>query len=422
MQFPVVLSLLIPSLTKGAETISKSINFPPPTPFRNASRSSCSAEEDEQCAIDDGVLMSRFDEVHHANALEPGRVDYSNEQFGVLQKLDGANFDEAAKFIEHWRSYMINVVMGDSSYSEVRDRCRNQHELCSFWAMIGECDNNPSYMKTNCAPSCLSCDSLDFNKRCPVDESMKNAFEPGDVDRFFERVISSEEFAKYNITVHSRPKRPDDDDFVKDGPWLITFEDFITPDEADRLIQLGELEGYKRSTDVGHLKADGSYTEEIHSTRTSTNSWCLDKCMQDPVAQDIVNRIEQVTLIPQTNSESLQMLRYDEGQYYGVHHDLIEEQANRPPGVRILTFYMYLNGNEDSGLEGGGTRFPKVGVTVTPKKGRAAMWSSVLNDHPHIKDPRTDHTALPVTKGVKFGANAWIHQRDFMTPNIMGCT
>lgn len=36
--------------------------------------------------------------------------------------------------------------------------------------------------------------------------------------------------------------------------------------------------------------------------------------MADPIAQDVVNRIEQVTLIPQTNSESLQLLRYGEGQ------------------------------------------------------------------------------------------------------------
>jgi len=366
--------------------------------------------------------MSRFDEVHDANAGAPKMVDYSKEEFGVSQKLDGANVDESSKFIDHWRSYMINVVMRDSSYSEVRDRCKNQDEMCSFWAMIGECDKNPSYMKINCAPACLSCDSLDFNKRCPFDQNMKNAFEPGDVNRFFERVVSDEEFAKYNITVHSRPRRPDDDETVKDGPWIITFEDFISPEEADRFIQLGGLEGFKRSTDVGRLKADGSYTEEVHSTRTSTNSWCLETCMQDPVAQDVVKRIEHVTQIPQTNSESLQMLRYEVGQYYGVHHDLIEEQADRPPGVRILTFYMYLNDNNDSGLEGGGTKFPKVGITVTPKKGRAAMWSSVLNEHPHIKDHRTDHTALPVTKGVKFGANAWIHQRDFMTPNRIGCT
>jgi prolyl 4-hydroxylase len=129
----------------------------------------------------------------------------------------------------------------------------------------------------------------------------------------------------------------------------------------------------------------------------------METCMADPIAQNVVNRIEHLTQIPQANSESLQLLRYEEGQYYGVHHDLIEEQTHRPPGVRILTFYMYLNGNEESDLEGGGTSFPRVGITVTPKKGRAALWSSVLNEDPHRKDPRTDHTALPVIKGVKYG-------------------
>lgn len=88
---------------------------------------------------------------------------------------------------------------------------------------------------------------------------------------------------------------------------------------------------------------------------------------------------------------------------------------------RIITFYIYLNGNEDSELEGGGTHFPRLDITVTPKRGRAAMWSSVLNDSPHRKDPRTEHAALPVMKGVKYGANAWIHQRDYNTPNNMGC-
>ena len=199
------------------------------------------------------------------------------------------------------------------------------------------------------------------------------------MNKFFERVTTDPDYAKYNITVHSRPRRPDEDESVKDGPWLITFDNFISNEEADRLIELGGVEGYKRSTDVGAIKPDGSYTgkasdllfilfhsntsrlisllsqlllEDVHSTRTSENSWCMEKCMADPIAQNVVNRIEQVTQIPQTNSESLQLLRYGEGQYYGVHHDLITEQTNRPPGVRILTFYMYLNGNEESGLEG----------------------------------------------------------------------
>lgn len=143
--------------------------------------------------------------------------------------------------------------------------------------------------------------------------------------------------------------------------------------------------------------------------------------MEDSVARDVVSRIEHFTQIPTTNSESLQLLRYGEGEYYRTHHDLIDHQRHRAPGVRILTFYMYLNGNEDSGLEGGGTDFPRLGITVTPKRGRVALWSSVLDRDPHRKDIRTEHAALPVTKGVKFGANAWIHQRDYVTPNSKGC-
>lgn len=62
-------------------------------------------------------------------------------------------------------------------------------------------------------------------------------------------MTTDKEFSKYNITIHSRPRRLDDDETVKDGPWLITFENFISDQEADRLIELGGIEGYKRSSD-----------------------------------------------------------------------------------------------------------------------------------------------------------------------------
>jgi prolyl 4-hydroxylase len=78
---------------------------------------------------------------------------------------------------------------------------------------------------------------------------------------------------------------------------------------------------------------------------------------------------------------------------------------------------MYLSDVE----EGGGTNFPYVNETVTPKRGRAALWPSVLDQDPNSKDIRTSHQALPVIKGVKYGANAWIHQRDFKGSNKKGC-
>lgn len=95
--------------------------------------------------------------------------------------------------------------------------------------MVGECDKNPGYMKVNCAPVCQSCEQIEFEARCPFDESKAtNAFEKGDVNRFFERVVRDKDFSKYNITVHSRPKQPDDEESFKDGPWLITMDDFIS--------------------------------------------------------------------------------------------------------------------------------------------------------------------------------------------------
>ena len=72
--------------------------------------------------------------------------------------------------------------------------------------------------------------------------------------------------------------------------------------------------------------------------------------------------------------------------------------------------------------EGGGTDFPNLKLTVMPKRGRALIWPSVLDEKPDEKDGRTMHQALPVTKGVKYGANAWVHQRDFKGPAKRGCT
>jgi prolyl 4-hydroxylase len=79
--------------------------------------------------------------------------------------------------------------------------------------------------------------------------------------------------------------------------------------------------------------------------------------------------------------------------------------------------YLYLNDVE----AGGGTNFDQLDVTVLPKRGRALLWPSVLDADPNEKDDRTTHQALPVEAGVKYGANAWFHMRDFKTPNGEGC-
>ena len=99
------------------------------------------------------------------------------------------------------------------------------------------------------------------------------------------------------------------------------------------------------------------------------------------------------------------------------HHDFVPFHLERYQGPRLITAFLYLNDVE----EGGGTRFNELGITVQPKTGRAVLWPSVLDHDPDAKEWRTDHEALPVIKGVKYAANAWIHARSFKEVFKTGC-
>ena len=114
---------------------------------------------------------------------------------------------------------------------------------------------------------------------------------------------------------------------------------------------------------------------------------------------------QQLTL---SNLCVTQLVRYEVGQYYEEHHDCAEAHEDLPYGPRILTLFLYLNDD----FEGGGTRFGHLAFTSTPKRGMLLAWSNMQNDL-QSKDEWTWHEALNVTKGQKYGANTWIHLRDF---------
>ena len=108
------------------------------------------------------------------------------------------------------------------------------------------------------------------------------------------------------------------------------------------------------------------------------------------------------------------------GQFYETHDDYIEQQRDTIPGPRVLTLFMYLSDVE----EGGETRFDYFdngGMKVKPKRGRIVLWPNVLDDNPLDVDDRTGHEAMPVIKGHKYGANAWIHLRNNKKAESMRC-
>mmetsp|Transcript_21047 Transcript_21047/g.31193 ORF Transcript_21047/g.31193 Transcript_21047/m.31193 type:complete len:336 (-) Transcript_21047:306-1313(-) len=334
------------------------------------------------------------------NNLEPGEV----------QNAVGDRAHEIQKVVDESLDYLRNIVMIGDKYANVHKECKNRHKDCSFWKLSGECEEKPAYMHVNCALACQTCEMLEYEVRCPMQAPLDNALGPGDLNDMFERILTDPGFAKYEPTILSSPN--------DDGaPWMIMFDSFATPEECERLVKLGAVEGYERSSDVGEEKFDGSFEKKVNKGRTSTNAWCQKECYEDSLAKTVIDRITKVTGIPERNSEYLQLLKYEATQYYQVHNDYIPHQEKRQTGNRLLTLYVYLNDVE----EGGETHFPKMNKTVTPKQGRAVLWPSVLDEDPSKEDKRTVHTALPVLKGTKYGANAWIHMRDFKTPHNVGC-
>eukprot|EP00578_Thalassiosira_sp_NH16_P025821 CAMPEP_0181086912 /NCGR_PEP_ID=MMETSP1071-20121207/6000_1 /TAXON_ID=35127 /ORGANISM="Thalassiosira sp., Strain NH16" /LENGTH=475 /DNA_ID=CAMNT_0023168781 /DNA_START=130 /DNA_END=1557 /DNA_ORIENTATION=+ len=382
----------------------------------------------------------------------PEPLDISDEEsallisvaeYGEPQRIEGENSHKTLDVVRKTVAYMDNYIFGHnpthSLSGTVVAECTNKEELCAYWAAIGECEANKSYMKLKCAPSCQTCEFIDINSRCPpLGDDVRPALLPGELNAMFERIVKTapgnqtdenyqieEGMINYTVHVHSRPEPLQGEEISRERdleqpPWVVTFDNFISEEECKHLIELGYKSKYERSEDVGAVQADGTYDSVQSKGRTSENAWCSYKgdCRNNTIVNQIHDRIEKVTGVPAHNSEDLQMLKYQPGQFYRQHHDYIDHQRDRQCGPRILTFFLYLSDVE----EGGATNFPDLKIAVKPKVGRALLWPSVLDSNPKNKEPRTDHEAQDVIKGTKFGANAWLHLHDYVAAQENGCT
>lgn len=373
--------------------------------------------------------------------------------------------------------YMVNEVLLYDEYEDVRLSCKNFMLECSLWAAEGECDKDEEttgWMQKNCPAACRDCLGVNPKTRCPVDYD-SDIFAPGDIDRMFERWLEEagqdvNTFSSTNLPkggkhpygelkVVASPYQDmmplldeEDKQFAHDFtpvPWVVAIENFLSDAECKRLIELGG-DDYERSTEYsGEMGLDGSYGFVESAGRTSTNTWCQDECRDDPVAKAVIERMTNMTGIPYDNYEDLQLVRYEPGQFYQKHHDYTtgHEDTQYGPRVRliavlclfvsvrlcvqtliicksrslgsnthtlfslhqVLTFFLYLNDVE----AGGGTKFEDLEFIAQPKKGMALVWPSVVNENLYEKDDWTWHEAMPVKTGIKYGANAWIHLRDY---------
>jgi len=313
--------------------------------------------------------------------------------------------------------------------------CEDGNSNCATWAAIGECQSNPGFMLQNCPVTCKMCQSetcRDELDDCPArcrggaasnfSETLNCYYEPelvekcawtcgackehrfdrpsckrrkdaqpaavpGSVNRIFERIVA--EVPGVNV--------------LSSEPWLVTIDDFLSASECEDILQAGSHSGSQWARSQA---GDG-----VQAARTSSTAWCKGGCLSNPTVRKVEQRVSDLMGgIPMENAEPMQVLRYETGQFYKVHHDQNSPRSSAW-GPRMFTVFMYIG----DGYEGGLTHFPKLNLTIPAKKGAACVWTSILDSDPYQRDDRTDHESLPVESGVKFGVNYWIHMWPFRT-------
>lgn len=95
-------------------------------------------------------------------------------------------------------------------------------------------------------------------------------------------------------------------------PRAFLLHSFLSDEECDHLVALSE--GKMRKSSVVDGETGGSVDSQA---RTSTGTFLRYK--EDEIVARIEKRISMVTMLPEENGETLQILRYINGQKYDPH-------------------------------------------------------------------------------------------------------
>ena len=218
-------------------------------------------------------------------------------------------------------------------------------------------------------------------------------------------------------------------------PPVFRARGFLSPDERARVVALAEPR-MERSRTVADADPDPAANDAAPvrpPPRVSETAWLATR--GDATLEAIAARAMALLRLPPAfaaASERLQVLRYNPGGYFGVHHESTAFLR------RFATALYYLegpgegNGGETAFLLGpdgrggvpvgdeaaaaaaaaavsGGnvTEACRVGVTVSPEPGDAILFYN-FDDEGEV-DGTAMHAACPVTGGVKWAANHWFN-------------
>ena len=184
---------------------------------------------------------------------------------------------------------------------------------------------------------------------------------------------------------------------VHNKPSLFIVEDLLTSDECDALMRLADPLMLQSLTHGG----------DNRNTRTSKTCHLRKTTFPCP---SVISKVERLTNKPSSHMETPQVARYESGQFYSMHFDgpggssLGDEKFREAGGQRVATVLIYLNDVQ----KGGSTRFNRLGIEVTPRKGCACVFFPGMHDTGAL-DPRALHEARPAVDK-KYVCQIWVRQ------------
>ncbi|UOE62719.1 2OG-Fe(II) oxygenase [Priestia filamentosa] len=177
-------------------------------------------------------------------------------------------------------------------------------------------------------------------------------------------------------------------------PLVLVLGNVLSNEECDELIQLSK-DKMQRSR-IGAAR-------EVNNMRTSSGMFFEES--ENELVHAIEMRSSDIMGPSIEHAEGLQILKYLPDQEYKAHHDYFASTSKASKNNRISTLIMYLNDVE----EGGETYFPKLGFSISPKKGMA-LYFEYFYENTELNE-LTLHGGAPVVKGEKWVATQWMRKQ-----------
>ncbi len=184
------------------------------------------------------------------------------------------------------------------------------------------------------------------------------------------------------------------------SPRIVLVNDFLSEAECDAFAADAATR-LKRSTVVSD---DGPEIEV--DKRTSSGTFYHRGSTRE--VEVIEARLAAFARWPADRGEGLQIIYYGPGGEYRPHYDWFDPNTKggqihlQRGGQRVATQIMYLS----DVAAGGATTFPKLGLTIRPRKGSMLFFTNILGDG--STDQMALHGGAPVVRGTKMIATKWL--------------